>query len=484
MRTVAIRPTAAERALLDAALAYASALWRADAGGRLVASVIARRVCSSAAAAESTIARRLTLLAGGIDARDEQPRLPWEDDSPDADVADTLLARPGLADRQAEMHCLHHLRGLAASAAGGSSKLRSLRRLLSRIRESVLVFSEYRDVVEWCAAGVADLCRVAVLHGGLSSIERREAVDAFNDGRVRLLVATDAAGEGLNLHARCRLVVNLELPWSPLRVDQRAGRVDRIGQTRAVHIRHLVHRGSYEDLVLARLDARRRTADGDLGAVLVEGDAVAACVLGGAALPRVVHQARADASTDRTAGDAIRHTRRHATSASTQPAHVWIASRSRGERVSRTLVLLYSCEIADAEGRLVQLAVIALRVELPESRRRLTGAVVDTVRRSAAVHAALHARVNDCTVAARQALEGVVVRLDNRLAALHRAVGQRRLPPVQASLFDRRDEQRARARRTVVERWQSHLLARQRVVRSLASLTAGPPRLLAAWLGE
>ena len=52
----------------------------------------------------------------------------------------------------------------------------------------------------------------------------------FREGGV--LLATDAAGEGLNLHHNCRVVVNLELPWNPMRLEQRIGRVDRIGQTR------------------------------------------------------------------------------------------------------------------------------------------------------------------------------------------------------------------------------------------------------------
>ena len=58
--------------------------------------------------------------------------------------------------------------------------------------------------------------------------------------RARLLLATDAAAEGLNLHHRCRLVVNLELPWNPMRLEQRIGRVDRIGQQRTVHAFHLI----------------------------------------------------------------------------------------------------------------------------------------------------------------------------------------------------------------------------------------------------
>ncbi len=72
----------------------------------------------------------------------------------------------------------------------------------------------------------------AALHGGLSRTERRAVVDRFSSGACAVLLATDAAGQGLNLHVACRVVVNLELPWSPTRLEQRIGRVDRIGQTR------------------------------------------------------------------------------------------------------------------------------------------------------------------------------------------------------------------------------------------------------------
>ena len=76
----------------------------------------------------------------------------------------------------------------------------------------------------------------AVLHGAMDRFERAAAVSRFNGGGARVLLATDAAGEGLNLQHRCRLVVNLELPWNPMRLEQRIGRVDRIGQSRTVHV--------------------------------------------------------------------------------------------------------------------------------------------------------------------------------------------------------------------------------------------------------
>ena len=75
-----------------------------------------------------------------------------------------------------------------------------------------------------------------------------------------LLLATDAASEGLNLHRRCRAVVHFELPWSPARLEQRTGRVDRIGQPRRVHEILLIADDTAERLVLAPLAKRAARA--------------------------------------------------------------------------------------------------------------------------------------------------------------------------------------------------------------------------------
>ncbi len=95
-----------------------------------------------------------------------------------------------------------------------------------------------------------------MLHGGLGADDRRAALARFTSGDARVLLTTDAAGEGLNLHHRCRLVINVELPWNPNRLEQRIGRVDRLGQTRTVHAIHLVAADTAEEPMLARLTGR------------------------------------------------------------------------------------------------------------------------------------------------------------------------------------------------------------------------------------
>ena len=99
--------------------------------------------------------------------------------------------------------------------------------------------------------------RVVLLHGGLTPSERGMATTEFCRGGA-VMVATDAASEGLNLHHSCRLVIHYELPWSPARLHQRCGRVNRIGQRRRVHEIALVAADTAEQLVLQPLLRRAR----------------------------------------------------------------------------------------------------------------------------------------------------------------------------------------------------------------------------------
>ncbi len=94
----------------------------------------------------------------------------------------------------------------------------------------------------------------AVFHGGLSRLEKEAAVQHFR-GAARLLLATEAGSEGRNLqfaHAIC----NFDLPWNPMRIEQRIGRLSRIGQTHDVHVFNLVAAGTVEAAVLHLLEAK------------------------------------------------------------------------------------------------------------------------------------------------------------------------------------------------------------------------------------
>jgi hypothetical protein len=120
---------------------------------------------------------------------------------------------------------------------------------------------------------------VVIIHGGMGRQERKKAEESFkHDPKVQVLVATDAAGEGINLQ-RAHLMVNYDLPWNPNRIEQRFGRIHRIGQTEVCHLWNLLaqetREGDVYHLLLDKLAEARETLGGQvfdvLGKVQFEG---------------------------------------------------------------------------------------------------------------------------------------------------------------------------------------------------------------------
>ena len=236
--------------------AYVARLWRIaqETGSRdvqLVAMVLSKRAFSSAFSLAASIERRLAALSGSQPVS-SQASLPFDADADAADDAPDLVA-PAFERSIDDEAALRQLLEVTRRAQIREPKIRALRRLLQRVHEPIIVFTEYRDTLESLQAGAGDLRQTITLHGGQTPQERRNAVDAFASGAADLLLATDAGAEGLNLQSRCRLVVNLELPWNPIRLEQRIGRVDRIGQRRTVHAINLFADGTAESTVLTRL---------------------------------------------------------------------------------------------------------------------------------------------------------------------------------------------------------------------------------------
>lgn len=265
-----VRPSTAEVRMHAALDQYAVAV-RADAAdihaGELLVSTLRKRALSSPSSLRASVDRRLRALKGEVLEEDEQLRLPLDDGGGEFDVGDTapVLDLPVLRDRGREHAVLRRLRHAADEASHAESKLRALARLLRRLarrRERVLVFTEYRDTLLHVQRRVAP--DALVLHGGLDRGERGRTLDTFTSGRAAVLLATDTAGEGLNLHQSCRCVVHLELPWNPVRLEQRVGRVDRLGQLRTVHAFCLVSRHRSEGELMARLHTRVASAAADV----------------------------------------------------------------------------------------------------------------------------------------------------------------------------------------------------------------------------
>ena len=124
-------------------------------------------------------------------------------------------------------------------------------------RRKLIVFTEHRDTLDYLVERIGTFLgrpeAIVAIHGGLPRDQRRAAETAFkNDPAVVVLVATDAAGEGINLQ-RAHLMVNYDLPWNPNRIEQRFGRIHRIGQTEPCHLWNLVAHRTREGDVYARL---------------------------------------------------------------------------------------------------------------------------------------------------------------------------------------------------------------------------------------
>lgn len=121
----------------------------------------------------------------------------------------------------------------------------------------IIIFTEHRDTLNYLVDRIRTLVgraeAVVSIHGGMGREERRATQELFTqDSDVRILVATDAAGEGLNLQ-RAHLMVNYDLPWNPNKIEQRFGRIHRIGQTEVCHLWNLVAANTREGEVFIRL---------------------------------------------------------------------------------------------------------------------------------------------------------------------------------------------------------------------------------------
>ncbi|GAA1311849.1 RNA helicase [Planotetraspora silvatica] len=142
----------------------------------------------------------------------------------------------------------------------------------------LIVFTEHKDTLEYLVDRIRGLIgrdeAVVAIHGGVSRDQRRRIKELFTqDKACQVLVATDAAGEGLNLQ-RAHLMVNYDLPWNPNRIEQRFGRIHRIGQTEVCHLWNLVAADTREGAVFVRIldkiDEQRRAYKGKVFDVLGE----------------------------------------------------------------------------------------------------------------------------------------------------------------------------------------------------------------------
>lgn len=246
-----------------------------------------RRLASSPEAIFQSLKRRRERLEGRL--RDEKlgikgraalaetiSDVPEDDDDLSAEeqenLEETLIDDATAAKTAAELEAeITILRGLeqqakAVVASGQDRKWDELSRILQNNPEmrdasgrqrKIIIFSEHRDTLNYLHDKITGVLgnseAVTTIHGGTNRDERRKRQALFrSDPDVRVLIATDAAGEGVNLQ-NASLMVNYDLPWNPNRLEQRFGRIHRIGQTEICHLWNLVAKETREGDVYHRL---------------------------------------------------------------------------------------------------------------------------------------------------------------------------------------------------------------------------------------
>lgn len=241
----------------------------------LALTVLQRRLASSLAAIRSSLERRLKRLKdlkklGQLRKQmEQQGELPEDlDDLDDMDererwrLEDDLVERLTLAQNMAELDTeIEELQRLVALAKrtqreAVETKFEQLREVIGKhlagTKEKLLVFTEHKDTLDYLVSKLTDLgFRVTQIHGGMPLQSRIDAEREFFES-AQIMVATEAAGEGINLQF-CALMMNWDMPWSPVRLEQRMGRIHRYKQEREVMIYNLVAKNTREGEVLGTL---------------------------------------------------------------------------------------------------------------------------------------------------------------------------------------------------------------------------------------
>ncbi len=468
-----VSPTDDERRADTALGDYQRAVLRAAGPERrdaalLLLSVLRKRSWSTMAALAVSLRRRLAWLDSSSHAdATELPRqiaLAFEDDMVSEDESAGFCADVGLDGRK-ERAWLRRVLALAEIAQPCDSRIARLIRLVRRIREPLVIFTEFRDSLEALLRRPELAACSASLHGGQTPAERRDALARFESGGARILVATDVASLGLNLQARARSVINLDLPWNPLRLEQRAGRVDRIGQQRAVHV--ILLRSALEAPLVERLAervlvARRVVGDDALALAGLEAPALREAVLlgRGIELPRATPDAsiawtvsrRRVRPARRAAQDVLRRRalgRRWQAPATAEGGPRWTRRRRRsGElRADDGALAVFQVALVDGTGAAVETHIVGVRVQAFDTRPAGRAAIVEAARGAAAD--AVRSRVRRLIIRRRRTVATCIAcehALGEHLAAPFRA-GE-----TQPGLFDQRARRSAADRREHADR--------------------------------
>ncbi|MBK8920122.1 MAG: DUF3883 domain-containing protein [Saprospirales bacterium] len=290
-QTVSYELTPEEKQLYDAVTKYLTkkkeeALDSRNIHVSLALTVMQRRLVSSIYAIKNTLSKRWVALKGIIEEVNKNPNL-WKqrhvldgfdvqniddfDDLEDGEreALEGIMADPrkfklfttakSLQELQEEAKEVKALFELATELYNKNQEEKKYRELKEMLRtrgvldgEKLVIFTEHKDTLDYLKERLENNgYTVATIHGGKSVEERRTAQSEFAKD-AKILIATDAAGEGINLQF-CRLLINWDIPWNPNRLEQRMGRIHRYGQKQDVLVFNMVARNTREGNVLERL---------------------------------------------------------------------------------------------------------------------------------------------------------------------------------------------------------------------------------------
>ena len=221
IETRTFEPSEAEQDLYDAVTEYVRGAYSQDSGQKLVLMLLQKEVVSSPAALEGTIRKQL----------DEQNELTHRDEL--KTILDKIDAIESVTKQDRLFDIVEEARNHVEMGR-------------------VIVFTQFRATQRQVLNGLDDQGYTThAFHGGHSSQEKEDIVDRFRE-EGGVLVSTDAMNEGRNLQF-CNIMVNYDLPWNPMKVEQRIGRIHRIGQKREVYVFNMGLKGTIEEYVLDRL---------------------------------------------------------------------------------------------------------------------------------------------------------------------------------------------------------------------------------------
>jgi superfamily II DNA or RNA helicase len=294
-RTVSYELTREEKELYDAVTKYLTKRKEEASESRnihvsLALTVMQRRLVSSIFAIKNTLFRRWNALQSIVDEVAKNPNL-WsqrhkldaafdvdnieeyeELEDEERDALENILSDPkkfklfttarSIQEIQQEAKEVKQLYDMADTLYKRNQEEQKFKKLAELLRsngvldksEKLVIFTEHKDTLLYLEERLSKSSgyKVVTIHGGKSVDERRTAQWAFAKPETQILIATDAAGEGINLQF-CQLLINWDIPWNPNRLEQRMGRIHRYGQKKDVLVFNMVSSNTKEGQVLQRL---------------------------------------------------------------------------------------------------------------------------------------------------------------------------------------------------------------------------------------